>query len=180
MYWSMAVDPTGLWQGGGMAPFDTSQVSPSDAIATLRSLRRRFADAFSRAESPDDLSTPKSGGLSPIGHAQWTARALRTIEAALRNVEMHDNPTVELPPTDPDGALPPVDAGTALADLAASAESLADAMAGLHGDDWARTGQGATGKISALDLARLGVQIAVDHLRAVERIVGAGQDDESD
>lgn len=163
-----------------MAPFDTSQVSPSDAIATLRSLRRRFADAFSRAKGPPDLSSPEPGGLSPIGHAEWTAQALRTIETALHSVEVHDNPTVDLPPEDPPAPPPTVDAGTALTDLAAAAQSLSDAMAGVHGDDWARRGRSAAGDVTALDLGRLGVRIAVDHLRTAERILGAGQDDESE
>ena len=161
-----------------MAPFDTSQVSPSDAIATLRSLRRRFADAFSRAKRPEDLATPEPCGLSPIGHAEWTAQALRMIEAALRTVEVHDSPTVTVPPEDPAAAPSPVDAGTALADLAAAADGLADAMAGVHGNDWARTGHSAAGDFSALDLGRLAVQIAVDHLRTAEGILAAGQDDE--
>ncbi len=48
--------------------FDASQVSPQDAIVTLRSLRRRFAEAFDEAEDPADLTRcARGGGLSPLG-----------------------------------------------------------------------------------------------------------------
>jgi hypothetical protein len=56
-----------------------------------------------------------------------------------------------------------------LARLGDIAGSVADAMADVHGDTWSRPGQAAAGEVSALEIARLGVRIGVEHLRAAER-----------
>lgn len=169
-----------------MAPppgFDTSRVSPQDAIVTLRSLRRRFAEAFDQGEHADDSAQrPAAGGLSPVEHAASTASALSVIGTALHRVVSADNPRVELPNGDPTATAAGVSGGTGTGDSAATvlarlgeiARSVADAMADIHGDAWSRTGQVATGEVSALGIARLAVQIAIDHLRAAERAMSAG------
>ncbi len=164
-----------------MAPpapaFDARGVSPNDTVITLRSLRRRFAEAFEQAESPGDLAQRTAGGLSPLEHAAWTATALATIGSALRMVLISDHPDVELPPIDP--PRPPTggngDPADVLARLGDTARTVADAMADVHGDDWARAGQARTGEVSALDIARLGVRIAIEHLRAVEGAITPGR-----
>lgn len=156
--------------------FDTSRVSPRDAVATLRSLRRRYAEAFDQADDPEDLGRrPPGGGLSPRQHAAWTASALDAIGSALQHVVVTSNPSIELPPVDPPG---PVADGadnpsSVLSGLGDTARWVADAMADVHGDDWARTGRTATGDVSALEIARLAVQIAVAHLRAAEVAIAA-------
>ncbi|MDQ6617015.1 MAG: hypothetical protein M3083_20285 [Actinomycetota bacterium] len=151
--------------------FDTSRVSPSDANVTVRSLPRRFAEAFDRADSPDDLvRRPPEGGLSPLEHAAWTAEALEAIGSALGRVLVAGDPQVELPPVNPPGATGGGggDPAAVLARLGDAARSLADAMADGHGQDWSRTGRTPSGNVSALDIARLAVRIGVEHLRAAE------------
>jgi hypothetical protein len=171
-----------------MAPlpsFDTSWVSPTDAVVTLRSLPRRFGEAFDRAaraagaaDDDDDVITrrPADGGLSPLAHAAWTASALEEIGSAFRRVQEASNPPITLPARDPPG---PVDGpddtmASVLARLGDRARSVADALAAVHGVDWLRTGQAATGPVSALDIARHGVRLGVEHLRAVEAATRPG------
>jgi hypothetical protein len=50
-------------------------------------------------------------------------------------------------------------------------------MAGIHGDEWTRTAQGPAGMVSALDIARLGVRIGVERLRAAVAAIDAGSPD---
>src|ERR1700738_756761 len=120
--------------------FDASGVSPSDATVTMRSLRRRFAEAFDQADRPDDVMQARpGGGLSPLEHAAWTAQALEAIGAALRPVLVSEDPRVELPPVDPPreagaGLVGPGDTpGTVLARLGEVAGTVADLMANVHG-----------------------------------------------
>jgi hypothetical protein len=168
-----------------MAPpagFDTSRVSPTDAVVTLRSLPRRFTEAFNRAGGAgtagrDEVLArrPAGGGLSPVAHAAWTATALDEVASAFRRVQEATNPLIELPTVDPPS--PVVGAGdtpaSVLARLGASARSVADTLAAVHGEDWLRTGQAPSGPVSALDIARHGVRIGIEHLRAAERTIRA-------
>lgn len=170
-----------------MAPpppgFDAGGVSPQDAIVTLRSLRRRFAEAFERADPPDAVTQAGPGGLSPLEHAAWTATALDQIGAALRQVLVADDPEVGLPPEDPapgtqggaGAAGGGGDPATVLARLGQRADALASAMAEVHGKDWSRTARGPSGDVTALDIARLAVRIGIDHLRAAETALQAGR-----
>lgn len=156
--------------------FDTSRVSPRDAVATLRSLRRRYAEAFDQADDPGELGRRSpDGGLSPRQHAAWTASALDAIGSALQRVVVTSNPPIELPTVDPPGPVTvgPDNPSSVLSGLGDTARWVADAMADVHGDDWARTGRTATGDVSALEMARLAVQIAIEHLRAAEAAIGA-------
>jgi len=156
-----------------MAPpppvFDARGVSAPDAVVAIRSLRRRFAEAFDQVEDPADLTRQAAGARSPVDHAVWTADALAMIATALRQVLVADHPEVALPSLDPSGALSKAtDSTAALAQLGDSARALADTMAEVPGNDWSRTGHGPTGEVSALDIVRLGVQIGIEHLRAAE------------
>jgi hypothetical protein len=151
--------------------FDASQVSPQDAIVTLRSLRRRFAEAFEDGE--------KAGlsGLSPLADAAWTATALEAIGSALERVRVADDPEIALPSVDSTGGAGARDQDPAavLARLDDVARSVADTMAKFHGEDWTRTGRTPAGEMSALDIARLGVRIGVEHLRAAEQAIRAAR-----
>jgi hypothetical protein len=150
--------------------FDAGQVSPQDAIVTLRSLRRRFAEAFDEAEG---AGLP---GLSLSEHAAATATALEAIGSALERVMVADDPEITLPSVNlGGGAGADQNPATVLARLDDVARSVADAMAKIHGQDWARTGRTPAGKVSALDIARLGVRIGVEHLRAVEQAIRAAR-----
>jgi hypothetical protein len=167
------------------AGFDASHVSPQDAIVTFRSLRRRFAEAFDQAEDAGDVTRLRDGAsLSPLQHAASTASALQAIGIAVERVNVAENPEISLPPVVPAGpgggsatrataggeSTPPA----VLAHLGDIAGSVADGMAEMHGDDWTRTGRTPEGEVTALDIARLGVRIGIDHLRAAQEAIRAG------
>jgi hypothetical protein len=167
---------------GRAAPrFDASHVSGPDAIVTLRSFRRRFAEAFDQAEGADVLSErPQGTAWSPRERAAATATALAAIGVALKQVMVSENPAVQLPEADAAGPAPALPHGegetpaATLAHLGEVARSVADLMAEIHGDAWTRTGQTPGGQVSALDIARLGVRIGVEHLRGAEQAIKAG------
>jgi hypothetical protein len=157
---------------------DDSQISPSDAVVTLRSLPRRFAAVLALPEEeqrPDDVlhRRPASGGLSAIEHAAYTASALPQLADALRLVLSRDNPEVAAPPLEVD---PPVAGGSASADevveqIAAAAEALAKEISNVSGSEWTRPGRVGGQTVNALDLARAAVQLAIFHMRAAERTI---------
>jgi hypothetical protein len=156
---------------------DDSQVSPSDAAVTLRSLPRRFGVALALPEEeqrPDDVvhRRPASGGLSAIEHAAYTAAALPQLADALRLVLTRDNPDLTVPPLEaepPSGASGSVD--EVINRLAGAAESLAKDISNVSGPEWTRTGRVDGQSVTALDLVRGAVQLAIFHLRAAERTV---------
>ncbi len=168
------------------AAFDTSQVSPSDAAVTLRSLRRRFREALARPgvlEAPGDplRRRPADGGLSPAEDAAWTAAALSAINRALRQALVETDPTVELPAVD---VPPPVHGGGGDPDALVSAvgdaaDALADTISGVSGPDWTRVAQ-SPGPVTVLDMARLAVRISVEHLRAAEEALTQVAPDDDD
>jgi hypothetical protein len=161
-------------------PFDTSRVSPSDAATALRSFPRRFAAIL---RPPDDADEgrlddvvhrrPADGGLSALEHAAWTATGIAQVAEAFRRVAIEDDPPIELPPID---VSPPVAGGsepldTVLARLAAASDQMADAISGVHGNDWNRPARVGAQQVIALDVARHAVRLGVEHLRAAELTV---------
>ncbi len=161
--------------------FDTSKVSPSDAAVTLRSFPRRFRAVLTLPEDeqrPDDVvhRRPGAGGLSAVEHAAWTTSAIERVESEFRRVVREKDPVLDLPPVDVGPPVPggedPTDA--VLARLETAAESLADRIGDVHGEEWGLTGRlpgPDSRKVSALDVVRYSVQIGVEHLRAAERTV---------
>jgi hypothetical protein len=166
---------SGLYPASGV---DSSQISPSDAAVTLRSLPRRFASVLATPDDddrPDDLlrRRPQSGGLSAIEHGAWAAAAQAGIAQALRRVLIEADPTIEVPPLEPAGAVDGGDRSSAdtVAAIAASAGPLADMIDGVAGDDWLRSGQLDGQPVTALEVARGAVELSVYHLRTAERTV---------
>jgi hypothetical protein len=159
-----------------MAPhFEIGRVSPIDAVVTIRSLPRRFGETFARAASPEQ-PTPEM-----LGHAVWTATALAVVQEALRRVMVEQDPVLDLPPVDPPAPVRAEDPlGAVLATLAAAAGSLADAMAGIGGRDWTRTGQTPNGPVTALDIVQVAVRIGIEHLRSAEAAIAGAREGAGD
>jgi len=167
--------------------FDTSQVSPSDAAVTLRSLRRRFNEVLTRpavVEAPGDPlhRRPADGGLSPVEHAAWVATALPAVDRALRQVLVESNPEIDLPPVDVPAPVEggDLDAHAVVEVLGDAADALAGTIAGVNGADWTRTGHSQDGPVTALDVGRLAVRIGVEHLRGAEQVLSPGATDGND
>ncbi len=166
---------SGLYPTSGV---DSSQISPSDAAVTLRSLRRRFASVLATPDDddrPDDVlrRRPAGGGLSAMEHAAWVAGALPALGDALRRVLVESDPAVEVPPLEPQ---PPVAGGDrssaeTVAAIDAATGPVADAIAGVPGDDWRRGGLMNGQVVTALDLAHGAVQLGIHHLRAAEQTI---------
>lgn len=175
-------DLSDLWHGEGMSGFypasgvDSSQISPSDAAVTLRSLSRRFASAVA---TPDDDDRPEdairrrpgNGGLSAIEHTAWVAAALPGLLLALHRIVVESDPTIEVPPLDPTPPIEGADRSAAdiVADIATETGRLADAIDAVSGDDWLRAGRLGGESVTALDVARSAVQLSIYHLRSAVR-----------
>ena len=77
---------------------DVSRLSPSDAVAALRSYPRRFRAllaSLDEDERPDDL-VHRAGpdGLSAVDHTDHVARSLAILGEAMRQVLVQDEPTL--------------------------------------------------------------------------------------
>ena len=125
---------------------DVSRLSPSDAVAALRSFPRRFRTVLALVDEADDsaLHRPGPDGLSALEHAEQADRDLAAGGATLRRAL---------------GAAGPREGGD-------DAESIAELVGHVSADDWGRAGEGGT---SALDLLRDVVRVTAEHLASAER-----------
>ena len=156
---------------------DLSSLAPSDIVVTLRGLERRFRGLFAglgEDETPDDVAHRVVGGWSPIEHIVAAAWGISAADRALAAVLTDDTPT--LADADVDPAARPKPGGVTgtvherLSELGLEANAAADRVEGTPARDWVRTGVvGGTGHaVTALDIARHGVEAGVTHLRAAE------------
>jgi hypothetical protein len=162
---------------------DLSQLSPSDAVVTLRGLERRYRGLFAglgEDESPDDLARRSAGGWSAIEHVAAAARAIAAADRALGTVLTVDSPTVAAADVNPAARPhPTVPAGPVherLADLGLEANAAAEHIGRVSAENWSRPatvddGSGRT--VTALDIARAAVDAGVTHLREAERVLAA-------
>ena len=162
---------------------DLSQLSPSDAVVTLRGLERRYRGllaGLSDDESPDDLAHRRAGGWSAVDHAVAAARFIAGANRALARLLIADSPAVSTAEVDPTASsspgVPPGPVDGFLAELGAEANALADRIEHVATGDWTRTavvddGSGRT--VTALDVARAAVDAGVTHLREAEKVLAA-------
>lgn len=155
--------------------FDSSSVSPGDAVVALRSFPRRFRAAGDPTGREDEEPSADVPGpeqdrrhATAATEAGQAADALAELGADLRAVLVEDDPrlaTVE-------GTATTVRSGgdprTAFDRLASAAENVAALAADQPGTAWTRSGVRATGPISAADLLREAVHAGVHHLRVAE------------
>jgi hypothetical protein len=165
---------------------DLSRLSPSDAVAALRSYPRRFRGlltSLDEDERADDL-VHRAGpdGRSAVDHADHVARSIAILGEALRQVLVHDNPTL-LPAVADDSArewqmaAQPSSVDAALDFLDVECNGMADTIERTPADDWSRTGTvaGSGLVMSALDVVREAVRTGSEHLRAAERAIEAAK-----
>jgi len=154
---------------------DLSRTSPSDIVQTMRSLPRRFREALAVRDDEDaeQLATRVgSDGRSALDHVAGTGRMLALLNGALAEVVNGRQPVLHAAITD---------AGArhweqAAADLEGELGLLvdeADAMAGrverTSSDQWDEVGRVVGGtELTALDLAKEAVQVAIAGLKATE------------
>jgi len=160
--------------------FDTSSVTPPDAIVALRSLPRRFGAVAAPPAGEgvpaggEDLEVDERRRTAVLAEAGRAAAAIDEIGADLRSVLVQDTPTVasrtDVATADRDGG----DPATALERLAGATTSLATLAEGQPARAWTRAGNRPTGPVSAADLLREAVHAGVHRLRAAEHLAGRG------
>ena len=152
---------------------------PGDAVVALRTLPRRVNAALGVVDEATEGRAHQLGadGVSAIEAILGATATLAVLEKGLSDVSILDDAllhpavtnrrlrSIELTTNEPTEAVVEqfTERVTALADLAES----------IKGKDWSRTGVVADARVSALDLLRDAVEVGVDALAQVERIIAS-------
>jgi len=158
-----------------MSALDLSNLSSADAVVALRSYPRRYREAIFADDRGD--AEARASQIGPTGHSVIelvtnTANTFVLLGQALHQVIVTTEPVVHAGVADAaqrEWDLPPgTSLDAALGRLGDEATALAEAIARVHGNEWARKGQLAGGgTITALDVAREAVRAGADNLRSV-------------
>jgi len=153
---------------------DVSGLSPSDAVAALRSFPRRFREVLA-VDDDDDGPLHRAGpdGRSALDHADLAGRDLAVLADTVGRVL--DGSTSALHPAVTDLAARSyasdvsVTAEAAVDLLELEARGLADRAEHVDAGSWGETADVAGGgKVTALDVLREAVRTTAEHLRAAE------------
>lgn len=152
-------------------PDPLESLSPADAVATLRSLSRRY-NAVLAAVSPDDPIDERAQRLDSTGWsaAEHLSHATSDLELFARSIDqvlVADEPALHPDVLDAaDRAWPPTDAGLReeLDRLRDAAEALATRVEHVDASDWERTGRANGTVVEAQTLLRSAVRSGLDHL----------------
>lgn len=152
-------------------PDHLESLSPADAVATLRSLARRYRAVLAPL-TPDDPIAERAQRLDPTGWsaAEHLAHAASDLELFTRSIDqvlVADGPALHPDVLDAaDRAWPPNDAplDDELTRLGAAAEALAARVEHVDAGDWDRTGRANGTVVDALTLLRSAVRSGLDHL----------------
>jgi hypothetical protein len=161
---------------------DLSKTSPADIAQTMRSLPRRFREALAvRSDDDQDALAAVLGpdGRSALDHVAGTGRMLALFDGALTEVVNGRRPVLHDAITDP-GARTWEHAATDLEGelslLDGEAEALAQRVEATSPPQWSEVGRVVGGtELSALDLAKEAVQVAITGLRATEQAMEAAR-----
>lgn len=140
-----------------------TSLAPGDAAVALRSLPRRFREAFRPAElsgdsdAVDPASAP-DGGPSPLGLILAASRAVESLRKAIDRTLASDSPSLDRVVLDREARDRPGEAsGTvqgALADLEGNVEALAEDVSRTPLKDWARPALVGGSAVDALELLK--------------------------
>jgi hypothetical protein len=165
-----------------LARLDLSHESPSDVAVTMRSLPRRFGEALA-ARDDDDVESLAGvlgpDGASALDHVADTGRMLALIGGALGEVVSGRRPVLPAAITDPSARTwehAATDLEGELSLLTDEAIALAELVERTSAEQWkaAATVTGGT-EMTALDLAREAVQVAIADLKATEAAMAAAR-----
>jgi hypothetical protein len=161
---------------------DLSKTTPADVVQTMRSLPRRFREALAVREDEDQAALAAvvgSDGRSALDHVAGTGRMLALFGGALTEVVNGRQPVLHAAITDPSARQwehAATDLEGELSLLDDEAESLAQRVEHASTDQWKQVGRVVGGtELTALDLAKQAVQVAIDGLRATERAMGSAR-----
>jgi hypothetical protein len=161
---------------------DLSHLSPGDVAVTMRSLPRRFDEALAAhgAEDPEALARVVGpDGASALDHVADTGRMLALFGGALGEVVSGRQPVLHAAITEP-GARQWEHAATDLEGelglLADEAIALAGRVEATAATQWTEVGRVVGGaELTALDLAKEAVQVAIAGLHATEAAMTAAR-----
>jgi DNA segregation ATPase FtsK/SpoIIIE, S-DNA-T family len=158
-------------------------VSPSDAIAAVRSFPRRYREAlFGLTESTDehpDAVVRRRPDPSTWSALEYTAHIRDTLERmadAIRRMNREHEPTIESFDQDRraiDERYNEQDLNQVLDGLAAAADGLAAVLRDVDAGDWGRIGHFSWGDRDMLAMTRNAVHEGAHHLRDVDRVLRA-------
>lgn len=153
-------------------------ISPSDAIAAIRSYPRRFREALAPLDDERHEALlrrrPDATTWSALEYAAHVADLLGAMAGVFERILAEQQPTITM--FDPDqraseAAYGQRDPREVLDELATNAERAAGALGGASADDWSRTGRFDWGERDLLAMARNAVHEGSHHLRDVERVL---------
>ena len=154
---------------------DLSKTSPADIVQTMRSLPRRFRQALEVRDDEDQealAAVMGADGRSALDHVAGTGRMLALFDGALTEIVNGRKPVLHAAITDPstrswEHAATDLEGELSLLD--SEAEALAQRVEHTSTNQWDEVGRVVGGtQLSALDLAREAVQVAITGLRATE------------
>ena len=166
-----------------MARLDLSHESPSDVAVTMRSLPRRFGEALAARDDDEDVEALARvmgpDGSSALDHVADTGRMLALIRRALVDVVSGHQPVLHAAITDPSARTwehAATDLEGELSLLTDEATALAEQVERTSAEQWNAVGTIASGtEMTALDLAREAVQVAIAGLKATEAAMAAAR-----
>jgi hypothetical protein len=164
-----------------MSRSDLSSLSPADGVVTLRSLPRRYREAFAGAKRRARAEVIGDGGVSAFDLLVDTVAGLGLLERALDQVDTSDVPVLHLGVIDRSqrefGSSSATSIDAALDDLEVVAASFADRVAAMSADAWTRTGAiagrsgGDSTHVTALEVLQEAAATATDNLRAADALL---------
>lgn len=163
--------------------FEARSVSPSDAVAAIRSFPRRYRRLLQDALLDLDygeriIATRPPGAWSPLDLTAHVRDALHVYERRMQRIVQEDSPTLaeaelEAPPTSAH------DQGVevVLATLLSTSDEFGRTASRISGDDWIRKGTVGGSEVSALDILREAVHEGAHHLRDLEKVLAAAREE---
>jgi hypothetical protein len=155
-----------------------STMSAVDAVVALRSLSRRFREAFRPSEltgemgAADVTQAPPSGGRAPLELVLAAAKSLETLQAAIEATLTRDEPELDpvlLDRDRRDAVSPQGSVADALARLARVAEQFAARVEHVSARDWTRRARVGGATVTALELLQEAVASARTYLDELQK-----------
>jgi hypothetical protein len=168
-----------------MTRTDLSSLSPSDAQVALRSLPRRYREAFEGEKRRARADVVGGDGMSALDLLENTVGTLALLERAVDLIDHREQPVLHrgvLDPTEREFATPGASVDGLLDDLDREANAFADRVGAMAAGSWSRIGtvtardaDPAIGRtVTALAVVQEAVASSTDNLRTVDRLLSGG------
>ena len=162
---------------------DYDTISPSDAVAAVRSFPRRYREALlgfteQADEHPDAVvrRRPEPSVWSALEYTAHVRDALHWMADAIRRMNREREPTIDSFDQDQraiDEGYNDQDVAQVLDGLTAAADSLVAVLRDVDAGDWGRLGHFSWGTRDMLAMTRNAVHEGAHHLRDVDKVLRA-------